>query len=330
MVAICSQNTRKNHTTFPSGQNPAFGKLPFFCRASRIPVLGLPENLARKSLKDPSRDRFVLSKGHGITTLYAVLAERGFFSPELFENYAQAGSPLPEHPSPRCVPGIEAATGSLGHGLSIATGIALASKMNAIDYNVVCLLSDGECNEGSTWEAALLAPAHNLDNLIAIVDFNKWQATGRSSEVTALEPLEEKFESFGWNSIRIDGHDFRQIKSALATAKKSDKPFAIIADTVKGKGIKMMEDDNNWHYRIPSKEEVDSAFEELGIKPFRKCETPLQMKLRKLPNRTPRSFCCQGTSATGFLTNTRKATQKGSSIAAWPKQIWSPWVRAWQ
>jgi len=217
-------------------------------------------------VKDPSRDRFVLSKGHGITTLYAVLAERGFFSPELFQNYAQVDSPLPEHPSPRCVPGIEAATGSLGHGLSIATGIALASKMNAIDYNVVCLLSDGECNEGSTWEAALLAPAHNLDNLIAIIDFNKWQATGRSAEITALEPLKEKFEAFGWNSIRIDGHEFRQIKSALATAKKSDKPFAIIADTVKGQGIKMMEDDNNWHYRIPSKEEVDSAFEELGIK----------------------------------------------------------------
>ena len=219
-----------------------------------------PENA-----KDPARDRFVLSKGHGITTLYAVLAERGFFPPELFEDYAQAGSPLPEHPSPRCVPGIEAATGSLGHGLSVATGIALASKMNAIPHGVVTLLSDGECNEGSTWEAALLAPVHNLDNLIAIVDFNKWQATGRSSEVTALEPLEEKFESFGWNSIRIDGHDFRQIRSALATAKNSEKPFAIIADTVKGKGIKMMEDDNNWHYRIPSKEEVDSAFEELGI-----------------------------------------------------------------
>ena len=215
--------------------------------------------------KNPARDRFVLSKGHGITTLYAVLAVRGFFPPELFQNYAQAGSPLPEHPSPHCVPGIEAATGSLGHGLSISVGIALASKMNSTPYNVVTLLSDGECNEGSTWEAALLAPVHNLDNLIAIVDFNKWQATGRSAEITALEPLERKFQSFGWDCLRIDGHDFRQIKSALATAKQSDKPFAIIADTVKGKGIKMMEDDNNWHYRIPSKEEVDSAFEELGI-----------------------------------------------------------------
>ena len=218
--------------------------------------------------KDTARDRFILSKGHGITTLYAVLAERGFFPPDLLEDYAQAGSPLPEHPSPRCVPGIEAATGSLGHGLSVATGIALASKMNAIPYSVVSLLSDGECNEGSTWEAALLAPAQNLDNLIAIIDFNKWQATGRSAEITALEPLDKKFESFGWNSVRIKGHDFREIKSALATAKTSDKPFAIIADTIKGKGIKMMEDDNNWHYRIPTKEEVDSAFEELGIDPL--------------------------------------------------------------
>jgi transketolase len=126
-------------------------------------------------------------------------------------------------------------------------------------------LSDGECNEGSTWEAALLAPVHKLDNLIAIVDLNKWQATGRSAEITALEPLEKKFEAFGWNTSRINGHAFNQIKSALATAKQSDKPFAIIADTIKGKGIKMMEDDNNWHYRIPTSMEVVSAFEELGI-----------------------------------------------------------------
>ena len=206
-----------------------------------------------------------MSKGHGITTLYAVLCEKGFFPPDLFENYAQSGSPLPEHPSPDCVPGIEAATGSLGHGLSIATGMALAAKMNGSSFMVVTLLSDGECNEGSTWEAALLAPAHQLDNLIAIVDFNKWQATGRSAEVTALEPLEKKFEAFGWNSIRIDGHDFDAIDSALTASRKSESPFAIIADTVKGKGISKMEDDNNWHYRIPTEEEVESAFAELGI-----------------------------------------------------------------
>jgi transketolase len=224
--------------------------------------------ISPETVDDPARDRFILSKGHGVTTLYAVLAEKGFFSAELFENYAQAGSPLPEHPSPFCVPGGEAATGSLGHGLSIATGASRAAKMNGLPFKTVALLSDGECNEGSTWEAALLGPAHQLGNLIAIIDFNKWQATGRSAEVTALEPLEEKFESFGWNSVRIDGHDFHAIQAGLETARLSKVPFAIIADTVKGKGIKLMEDDNNWHYRIPTEEEVDSAFEELGIDPL--------------------------------------------------------------
>ena len=222
-------------------------------------------NLSPEQVENPERDRFILSKGHGITSLYAVLCERGFFPAELFENYAQADSPLPEHPSPGCVPGIEAATGSLGHGLSIATGVALAAKMNGSSFRVVTLLSDGECNEGSTWEAALLAPAHKLDNLIAVVDFNKWQATGRSTEVTALDPLEEKFEAFGWNSVRIDGHDFDAIDAALEASRQSERPFAVIADTVKGKGISKMEDDNNWHYRIPTKEEVESAFVELGI-----------------------------------------------------------------
>ena len=261
------QESVEESYNFPIKPERRIWEVPFLCGTSRVLVLELLENQPG-NYKGSFPGPVCLSKGHGITTLYAILAERGFFSPELFDDYAQAGSPLPEHPSPHCVPGIEVATGSLGHGLSVATGIALASKMNGIPYGVVTLLSDGECNEGSTWEAALLAPTHKLDNLIAIIDFNKWQATGRSSEVTALEPLEEKFESFGWNSVRIDGHDYRQIKSALATAKKSEKPFAIIADTIKGKGIKIMEDDNNWHYRIPTKEELDSAFEELGIAPF--------------------------------------------------------------
>lgn len=141
----------------------------------------------------------------------------------------------------------------------------MSAKMNGSSFKTVALLSDGECNEGSTWEAALLAPAHRLHNLIAIVDFNKWQATGRSAEVTALEPLEEKFKSFGWKSVRIDGHDFGAIDAALEMSGESERPFAIIADTIKGKGIKRMEDDNNWHYRIPTEEEVKSAFAELGI-----------------------------------------------------------------
>jgi transketolase len=222
-------------------------------------------NITPENVTDENRDRFILSKGHGITTLYSVLAKRGFFDEKLFENYAEMNSPLPEHPSPQCVPGIEAATGSLGHGLSIALGMALTGKIKGLKYKCVCLLSDGECNEGSTWEAAMMAPTYGLNNLIVIVDFNKWQATGRSAEVLNLEPLEDKFTSFGWNSIRIDGHNFDEIADALKASQRSKQPTAIIADTIKGRGIKKMEDDNNWHYRIPTEEEVKNAFIELGL-----------------------------------------------------------------
>tara|TARA_B100001093_G_scaffold300021_1_gene286083 strand:+ start:2921 stop:3733 length:813 start_codon:yes stop_codon:yes gene_type:complete len=222
-------------------------------------------NITPENAESQNRDRFILSKGHGITTLYAVLAKRGFFDKKLYKDFAEPNSPLPEHPSPKCVPGIEAATGSLGHGLSIALGMALSAKIQGLDYKTVCLLSDGECNEGSTWEAAMMAPTHELNNLIAIIDFNKWQATGRSAEVLNLEPLEDKFTSFGWNSIRIDGHNFDEIADALKASQRSKQPTAIIADTIKGRGIKKMEDDNNWHYRIPTEEEVKNAFIELGL-----------------------------------------------------------------
>lgn len=212
----------------------------------------------------PERDRFVLSKGHAATTLYAVLAEHGFFPKAEIEQYAEPGSPLPEHPAPKCIAGIEAATGSLGHGLSLGVGMALSASIQKLDYRTYVLLSDGECNEGSTWEAAMMAPAHGLSNLFAIVDFNKWQATGRSQEVMSIEPLEEKFAAFGWNAKRIDGHDMSQILDALIPSPATDgKPTAIIADTVKGKGVSFMEDDNNWHYRIPNEEEVELARDEL-------------------------------------------------------------------
>lgn len=214
----------------------------------------------------PERDRFILSKGHAATALYAILAEKGFFGKELLATYAQPGSSLPEHPSMQCVPGVEAATGSLGHGLSLGLGLAKAAKLLNQGYKTYILLSDGECNEGSIWEAALLAPQLGLDNLCAIIDFNKWQATGRSQEVTALEPLDEKFAAFGWEVMRIDGHNFEQLNEAFNESfSKSNKPFAVIADTVKGKGISFMEDDNNWHYRIPQLEEVKAACLELEI-----------------------------------------------------------------
>jgi transketolase len=215
---------------------------------------------------DRLRDRFILSKGHAISALYAILAKRKFFDPALLKTFNKDGGSLPEHPTPKCVPGIEMATGSLGHGLSVSIGQALAGRILNENYRLMVLLSDGECNEGSVWEAAMFAPARKLDNLIAIVDFNKWQATGRSEEIMQLSPLREKWASFGWNAYEIDGHDFDQILSVFSKIPETPgKPTAIIAHTVKGKGISFMEDDNNWHYRIPTDEELAKAKVELGI-----------------------------------------------------------------
>lgn len=214
----------------------------------------------------PDRDRFILSKGHAATVLYAALAMRGFFPEDLLDSYNTDGGRLAEHPGPRCVPGVEAATGSLGHGLPIALGMALAGRIQGQRYRVYALLSDGECNEGSVWEAAMMAPAHRLDNLCAIVDYNKWQATGRSNETLALAPLRDKWESFGWSAHEVDGHDVDALAERMNRVPDgSGKPVALIAHTVKGKGVSFMEDDNNWHYRIPKAEEVAAAFRELEL-----------------------------------------------------------------
>jgi transketolase len=215
---------------------------------------------------DPLRDRFILSKGHAATALYATLAKRGFFSMDLLDTYARHGSCLAEHPGPRCAPGVEAATGSLGHGLSLGLGMALAGRIQEQTYNVYVLMSDGECNEGSVWEAAMFAPAQRIRNLTAIVDFNKWQATGRSREIMALDPLKDKWEAFGWNAYELDGHDLPALVETLkALPDDSGKPSVIIAHTVKGKGVSFMEDDNNWHYRIPTAAEVLKARKELRL-----------------------------------------------------------------
>ncbi len=214
---------------------------------------------------DPNRDRFIFSKGHASAALYATLAERGFFPVEQLASYGQDGSQLAEQMSPRCVPGIEAATGSLGHGLPIGVGMALSSRIQQRDYRVWVLLSDGECNEGTVWEAAMFATAHSLDNLAVIVDYNHWQATGRSDEIMALSPLRAKWEAFGFAACEVDGHDFSALNAVMRTAVESrGKPTAIIANTVKGKGVSFMEDDNNWHYRSPNDDELRAALEELG------------------------------------------------------------------
>lgn len=210
----------------------------------------------------PERDRFIMSKGHGAPALFQTLALRGFFPESDLSNYGENGSVFGEHPpTPDYLPGIEAATGSLGHGLPLGLGMAYAGRVNGHDYRVFVLLGDGECNEGSVWEAAMVAPSQGLNNVCAIVDFNKWQATGRSEEITSIAPLADKWRAFGWEAEEIDGHDISQIVAALR--KVSDKPRALIAHTVKGKGVSFMEDDNNWHYRIPSADEVVAAKAEL-------------------------------------------------------------------
>ena len=176
---------------------------------------------------DPTRDRFILSKGHAAAALYATLAERGFFAVEQLDTYNQEGGALPEQPAPGGLPGVEAATGSLGHGLSLGVGMALAGRLQDQSYKVVVVLSDGECNEGSVWEAAMFAAAQRLERVIAVVDWNGWQATGRCDEILALQPLVEKWQAFGWRAMEVDGHDIPQLVAALnAAPTQPGKPTA--------------------------------------------------------------------------------------------------------
>jgi transketolase len=219
-----------------------------------------------KKADSTDRDRFILSKGHAAPALYVTLCERGFFPRKLLDEYGNDGAALAEQPAPHCAPGVEWATGSLGHGLSVGVGMALSARIQKRNYRTVVLLSDGECNEGSVWEAAMFAAAQKLGSLTVLVDYNKWQATGRSEEVMALAPLRDKWEAFGWESYEVDGHDFAEIRTALACAELPDrtKPLAIVAHTIKGRGVSFMEDDNNWHYRIPNAEELAAARKELG------------------------------------------------------------------
>ena len=211
------------------------------------------------------RDRFILSKGHAAAAWYATLAHRGFFDLALLETYNQTGSKLPEQPSPGALPGIEAATGSLGHGLSLGLGMALSGRIQQRDYRVVVVLSDGECNEGSVWEAAMFAAAQRLEQVTVIIDYNGWQATGRSDEILALPSLVEKWQAFGWSSEEVNGHDIGELRGKMQRRPVTPgKPTALVARTTKGKGVSFMEDDNNWHYRIPNPEELQSAEAEIA------------------------------------------------------------------
>ena len=209
------------------------------------------------------RDKVLLSKGHGCPAIYAVLAGLGYFPREELWSLRKLGSRLQGHPQ-RGLPGLEISSGSLGQGLSIANGMALANKMDGIDSRIYCIMGDGETNEGQVWEAAMTAAHYGLNNVCGIIDFNKMQIDGFCCDVKALEPYADKWKSFGWHAIEIDGHDFDDILGALDTsAKIKDKPQVIIAHTIKGKGVSFIENQVRWHGIAPKKEELDKALKEL-------------------------------------------------------------------
>jgi transketolase len=213
----------------------------------------------------PGRDRFVLSKGHAAPVLYAALALRGFFPVETLATLRQLGSPLQGHPHMRATPGVEASTGSLGQGLSVACGMAAAGKLDGADWRVYCLLGDGETQEGQIWEAASAAAHFKLDNLTALVDHNGLQIDGPVQKVMSVEPLDQRWAAFGWRVIEVDGHDIHQILSALAEARLTGgRPTVVICQTVKGKGVSFMEGRAEWHGKAPSEAQLARALADLG------------------------------------------------------------------
>lgn len=218
-------------------------------------------NISPNNAQSQDRDIVILSKGHAASALYAVLAIQGFFSKEHINNYCDNGSKAGGHVTSSDLVGIELSTGSLGHGLPYGIGIALSRKMTCVDGKVFVVMSDGECDEGTTWESALLANHHELRNLVVIVDRNRIQSLRDTEETLKLEPFKEKWESFGWSSKEVDGHDYFAL--ALAANEQSEGPKVIIANTTKGRGVSFMENSVLWHYRSPNEEELSSAIEEV-------------------------------------------------------------------
>lgn len=216
--------------------------------------------------KWPERDRFLLSKGHGAAGVYAALAERGFLPVAMLDSHCQNGSPLHGHIAHHGVPGVEFSTGSLGHGLSVATGMAYSGHLTSQSHRVITLLSDGECDEGSIWEAVLFAAHHRLDNLAVIIDYNKIQSLASVADTLGLEPFRAKWESFGWAVHEMDGHDHAALVAELSQLPiTANKPSCYIAHTTKGKGISFMEQSVLWHYRTARGEEFQQACAELGM-----------------------------------------------------------------
>lgn len=220
-------------------------------------------NIDPKDPKNEDRDRFVLSKGHAAPGLYSTLANRGYFDVSELKNLRHIGSFLQGHPDMKHTPGVDMSSGSLGQGISAACGMALSAKHFGNNFNVYTVLGDGELEEGQVWEAAMFAGNKGLSNLTAFIDFNNLQIDGTIDEVNSAKPIDKKFEAFNWYVITIDGHDFDQIEAALKEAKTVDKPVAIIANTVKGKGVSFMENQVSWHGSAPNDEQYETAMAEL-------------------------------------------------------------------
>lgn len=222
-------------------------------------------NIDEKRPHSPERDRLVLSKGHCAPALYSVLAERGFFDKEKLRTLRRIESELQGHPDMNKIPGVDMTTGSLGQGLSAANGMAMASKLDSKGIRVYCICGDGEIEEGQIWEAAMASAHYKLDNLCLIVDNNNLQIDGKVSEVMNIYPIDEKFKSFGFETINVDGHNIEELILAFETAKKvKGRPTVIIANTIKGKGVSFMEDDPSWHGKAPNEEQYKIAMHDLG------------------------------------------------------------------
>lgn len=266
-------NNKKESTKFANEIRKLSLKMVYNAKASHIGgALSMTDILAvlyssiihvdPNNSKNKERDRFLLSKGHACTSLYATLALKGFFPVDELETYGKDGSRLLSHTSHH-IPGVEISAGSLGHTLPVSCGLALAAKRKNAKWETYCLVSDGELDEGSNWESILFAPQHKLDNLTLIVDYNKIQSLGNTNEVMMLEPLKSKFEAFNWDVVEINGHDHEEIFNAFRKGKTKGRPKVIIANTIKGKGVSFMEDKLLWHYKSPSEEQFEQAIKEI-------------------------------------------------------------------
>ena len=252
-VAVCSAKARLEHI------GSVFSELDIL-----IVLYNLILNITPEKWNDPNRDRFILSKGHGALGLYTVLEQRGFISKKELDNYGQDGTKLAGHPVYKSAKGIEFSTGSLGHGLSVGLGLALSAKSDGKKWKTYVLLSDGECNEGSIWEAIFLASHLNLNNLIVIVDKNRIQSLGKTKDVLNMEPFSKKWENAGWNVKEVDGHNFDELIKVFSNISvKNKKPTVVIANTIKGKGLSYMENKVSSHYSLIEKDNLDEVLKSI-------------------------------------------------------------------